>query len=74
MRSDMALENLRKTLSELTEDDFELNVIDVLEHPQLAEDEFVLATPTLIKTCPLPVRRTIGDLSDKQSLLRGLDL
>lgn len=74
MRSDMALKNLRKTLSELTEDDFELNVIDVLEHPQLAEDEFVLATPTLIKTWPLPIRRTIGDLSDKQSLLRGLDL
>jgi len=74
IRSDTALENLRTTLSEIVADDFELNVIDVLEHPQLAEDEFVLATPTLIKTNPSPVRRTIGDLSDKSALLRGLDL
>jgi len=74
VRSDTALENLRKLLAELVADNYELNVIDVLEHPQLAEDDFVLATPTLLKINPLPIRRTIGDLSDRQSLLRGLDL
>ncbi|MFK7994216.1 MAG: circadian clock KaiB family protein [Granulosicoccus sp.] len=74
VRSDTAVKNLRRTLEQLAADDFELKVIDVLENPQLAEDDFVLATPTLIKTNPLPIRRTIGDLSDKQSLRRGLDL
>ncbi|MFK8079170.1 MAG: circadian clock KaiB family protein [Granulosicoccus sp.] len=74
VRSDTALKNLRDTLQEVVADDYELNVIDVLEYPQLAEDDLVLATPTLIKLNPLPVRRTIGDLSDKQSLLLGLGL
>lgn len=74
VRSDTALKNLRDTLSELAAEDFELSVIDILEHPNLAEDDFILATPTLIKFDPLPVRRVIGDLSDRQSLLRELDL
>lgn len=74
VRSDKALKNLRDTLSELASEDFELSVIDILEHPNLAEDDFILATPTLIKFDPLPVRRIIGDLSDRQSLLRELDL
>jgi circadian clock protein KaiB len=46
----------------------------VLEHPQLAEDEKVLATPTLIKSLPPPLRRVIGDLSDTEKVLLGLDL
>ncbi len=74
IRSDTALDNLHSALSDHPAEDLELDVIDVLENPQLAEDEFILATPTLIKTAPLPVRRTIGDLSDRASLLRGLDL
>jgi circadian clock protein KaiB len=50
-----------------------MRVIDVLEHPQLAEDEKILATPTLIKQLPPPLRRVIGDLSDKEKVLLGLD-
>jgi circadian clock protein KaiB len=46
----------------------------VLEHPDRAEDEKILATPTLIKTLPLPLRRVIGDLSDKDKVLLGLEV
>jgi circadian clock protein KaiB len=46
----------------------------VLEHPQLAEDDKILATPTLIKQLPPPLRKVIGDLSDKEKVLLGLEL
>ena len=49
-------------------------VIDVLEHPELAENEKILATPTLIKALPLPIRQIVGDLSDNEKVLLGLDL
>ena len=49
-------------------------MIDVLEHPALAEDDKVLATPTLIKRLPPPLRRVIGDLSDKHKVLLGLEV
>jgi circadian clock protein KaiB len=49
-------------------------VIDVLEHPHLAEQDRVLATPTLIKQFPLPVRRIVGDLSDLERVLQELGL
>jgi circadian clock protein KaiB len=53
---------------------YELEIVDVLEHPQRAEDEKILATPTLIKQLPLPLRRVIGDLSDKEKVLMGLEV
>lgn len=53
---------------------YELVVIDVLERPQLAEDEKILATPTVVKELPIPMRRIIGDLSDTERVLLGLDL
>lgn len=46
----------------------------MLEHPQRAEDERILATPTLIKQLPPPLRRVIGDLSDKEKVLLGLEV
>ena len=52
----------------------DLRVIDVLDHPQLAEDQKVIATPTLIKEVPPPPRRLIGDFSDKETVLLMLDL
>ena len=51
-----------------------LKVIDVLKNPQLAEEDKILATPTLAKILPPPVRRIIGDLSDRERVLIGLDL
>jgi circadian clock protein KaiB len=51
-----------------------LKVIDVLKNPQLAEEDKILATPTLSKVLPPPVRKIIGDLSDREKVLIGLDL
>ena len=73
-RSERAIANLREICEQHLEHPFEMAVIDVLEHPQLAEDEKILATPTLIKELPPPIRRIIGDLSDKEKVLVGLDL
>jgi len=53
---------------------YALKVIDVLKNPQLAEEDKILATPTLAKILPPPVRRIIGDLSDRERVLIGLDL
>jgi circadian clock protein KaiB len=53
---------------------YEVEVIDVLEHPTLAEKEKILATPTLVKRLPEPVRKIIGDLSDRAKVLLGLDV
>jgi len=52
---------------------YDLEVIDVLKNPQLAEDDKILATPTLIKVLPPPMRKMIGELSDKEKVLLGLD-
>ncbi len=53
---------------------YALKVIDVLKNPQLAEEDKILATPTLAKVLPPPVRKIIGDLSDREKVLIGLDL
>ena len=67
-----------KTLRNILETEFRgvyaLKVIDVLKNPQLAEEDKILATPTLSKILPPPVRRIIGDLSDRERVLIGLDL
>ena len=73
-RSELAILNLRRVCDEELAGRYEMQVIDVLERPQLAEDEKILATPTLIKEVPPPLRRIIGDLSDKEKVLLGLDL
>ena len=73
-RSETAIANLRRLCEEDLEDRYRMEVVDVLEQPQLAEDEKILATPTLIKQLPPPLRRIVGDLSDKEKLLLGLDL
>jgi circadian clock protein KaiB len=67
-----------KTLNAILEEEFQgvyaLKVIDVLKNPQLAEEDKILATPTLAKILPPPVRKIIGDLSDREKVLIGLDL
>jgi circadian clock protein KaiB len=73
-RAEKAIANLQRICSEELQGQYELQIIDVLEHPQLAEDEKILATPTLIKRLPPPLRRVIGDLSDKDKVLLGLDV
>jgi circadian clock protein KaiB len=73
-RAEQAIGNLRRICEEELRGEYELEIIDVLENPQLAEDEKILATPTLIKSLPLPLRRVIGDLSDRDKVLLGLDV
>ena len=67
-----------KTLNTILEEEFQgvyaLKVIDVLKNPQLAEEDKILATPTLAKILPPPVRKIIGDLSNRERVLIGLDL
>jgi circadian clock protein KaiB len=73
-RTERAIANLRRICAEELADVYELVIIDVLEHPQIAEDDKILATPTLIKQLPPPLRRVIGDLSDKEKVLLGLEM
>ena len=73
-RSARAIANLRRICDEELGGEYDMKVIDVLERPQLAEDEKILATPTLIKELPLPIRRIIGDLADTEKVLVGLDV
>ena len=73
-RSLAAIANLRRICQEELNGSYEMVVIDVLERPQLAEDEKILATPTVVKELPTPMRRIIGDLSDTEKVLLGLDL
>lgn len=73
-RTQIAIENLNRICKQDLDGRYELEIIDVLEHPQRAEDEKILATPTLIKQLPPPLRRVIGDLSDKDKVLLGLEV
>lgn len=69
-----ALTILKNILEEEFKGVYALKVIDVLKNPQLAEEDKILATPTLAKILPPPVRKIIGDLSDREKVLIGLDL
>ncbi len=73
-RSIRAIDNLHRTCQRVLANQYELTIIDVLEEPHAAESEKILATPTLIKVAPPPLRRIIGDLSDTEKFLLGLDL
>jgi circadian clock protein KaiB len=73
-RSQAAFKNLKEILDEDYKGVYSVKVIDVVKHPKLAEDDKILATPTLIKILPPPVARIIGDLSNREKILLGLDL
>ena len=69
-----AIANLKDILKNGLRDIYKLKVIDVIKNPQLAEEDKILATPALVRVLPEPVRRIIGDLSDEEKVLLGLDL
>jgi circadian clock protein KaiB len=73
-RAEVAIANLRRICEQELRGQYKLEIIDVLEQPQVAEDDKILATPTLIKQLPPPLRRVIGDLSDKEKVLLGLEV
>jgi circadian clock protein KaiB len=73
-KSERTIANLVKICERDLKGLYELQIIDILESPHLAENEKILATPTLIKEVPPPLRRVIGDLSNPEKVLLGLDL
>ncbi len=73
-RSTRAISNIKKICDEYLNGRYNLQVIDVYQQPALAKGEQIIAAPTLIKKLPLPIRRFIGDLSNKEKILMGLDL
>jgi circadian clock protein KaiB len=73
-RSQRAIANLRRICEEELAGRFDLEIIDVYQNPQATQDLQVVATPTLVKVLPEPVRRIIGDLSDRERVLAGLNL
>ncbi|MEX1199105.1 MAG: circadian clock KaiB family protein [Pseudohongiellaceae bacterium] len=74
--AERAIGNLRRLITEIEETGqrVDLEIVDILEQPQLAEDERILATPVVIKKLPEPLRRIAGDLSALDQVLIGLDL
>ncbi|OGS01120.1 MAG: circadian clock protein KaiB [Elusimicrobia bacterium RIFCSPLOWO2_12_FULL_59_9] len=72
--SERAITNLRGLCEEALRGEYELTIIDVLERPETASQDGILATPSLILESPLPARRVIGDLSDGEQVLQGLGL
>ncbi len=68
------IEELVRLLEDALDGHYDLEVIDIIESPELAEKDGILATPTLEKVSPEPVRKSIGDLSDKERVLLALGL
>lgn len=73
-RSQQAISNIRDICEEHLRGRYRLEVLDIYQRPTLAAGEQIVALPTLIKELPLPIRRFIGDLSDTEKILVGLDL
>ena len=73
-RSLTAFSNLKKICAEHLRNKYRIDVIDLLENPQLARGDQILAVPTLVRNLPEPMRKIIGDLSNTEKVLVGLDL
>jgi circadian clock protein KaiB len=69
-----AIDNIKKICEEHLKGHYELEVVDLYQKPNLAQGEQIIAAPTLIKKLPLPLRRIIGDMSNTERVLVGLDL
>lgn len=74
LRSQTAITNVRRICEQHLSERFELEVIDVYTHPQQTRDLQIVATPTLVKLEPAPLRRIVGDLTDRDRVLTGLGL
>ena len=69
-----AIENLRRVCEEHLAGRYQIEVVDLLENPRLAADDQILAVPTVVRKLPLPIRTIVGDLSDTDRVLVGLQL
>ena len=73
-KSITALSNLKKYCEEHLKGEYTIEVIDLLRNPQLAAGDQILAIPTLVRKVPVPIRKIIGDLSNEEKVLVGLDI
>jgi circadian clock protein KaiB len=73
-RSVKSIENLKRFCEKHLKDQYEIEVIDIYQQPGLAAENQIIAAPTLIKRLPLPLRRLVGDFSNQERVLSGLDL
>lgn len=73
-RSLRAIYNLKKLCDEHLSEDYDLEIIDIYKDPAAARDEQIVAAPTLVKKLPRPLRKFVGDLSNTQKILIGLDI
>ena len=69
-----ALANLQKICAEHLQDEYHIEVIDLVRNPQLARQHQILAIPTLVRSLPTPIKKIIGDLSNTEKVLLGLDV
>jgi circadian clock protein KaiB len=73
-RSSRAVENIKRICEEHLPGRYDLEVVDVYQQPELAREQQLIAAPTLVKENPKPVRRIVGDMSNEERVLIGLDL
>jgi circadian clock protein KaiB len=73
-RSSRAIQNIRAICEDHLQGRYDLQVVDIYQHPEHVKAEQIVVTPTLVKQTPLPVRKLIGDLSDTARVLLGLDI
>jgi circadian clock protein KaiB len=74
LKSSRAVENIKRVCEQHLKNRYDLEVIDIYQQAKLARDQQIVAVPTLIKRLPLPLRRLIGDMSNQEKVLFGLDL
>ena len=74
VKSERAVENIKRVCEQHLKGRYDLEVVDIYQQAKLARDEQIVAVPTLIKRLPLPLRRLVGDMSNLEKVLFGLDL
>ncbi|MFB3905626.1 MAG: circadian clock KaiB family protein [Acidobacteriota bacterium] len=74
LRSEQAIRSVKEICQRHLKNRYELEIVDIYQHPEALKSGQIVALPTLIKQLPLPLRRLIGDMTDKEKLLVGLDL
>ncbi len=73
-RSEEAIRNIRRICEEDLKGHYDLVIIDIYQQPELASSEQIVAAPTLIRSLPLPLRKLVGDLSNKDKVIAGLEI
>jgi circadian clock protein KaiB len=73
-RAKEAIRNIKRLCEEELHGRYDLKVIDIYQQPELAKKEQILAAPTLIRTLPLPLRKMVGDMSDREKIIVGLEI